>query len=160
MCTPNHVAIRNLRCASQITVQRCFRVTHLANHAAKSLCEWMTSCVWGADLVWLLTTSAYNTARCTCKWNVNNTCMFDWQGTQTQRRLFSTLSKGKSQFPIVSIACVYCVIQNTQVLRSCVHCVIQNAHFELKFKIRTLPSCENSLRRQGQVDAGHPWTLK
>ena len=33
-----------------------------------------------------------------------------------------------------------------QVLRSCVHCVIQNAHFELKFKIRTLPSCENSLR--------------
>ena len=29
MCTPNHVEIRDLRCASQITVQRCFRVTHL-----------------------------------------------------------------------------------------------------------------------------------
>ena len=26
VCTPNHVKIRNLRCASQITVQRCFEL--------------------------------------------------------------------------------------------------------------------------------------
>ena len=41
VCTPNHVEICDLRCASQITVQRCFPVTILANHAAKSLCEWL-----------------------------------------------------------------------------------------------------------------------
>ena len=41
VCTPNHVEMRNLKCAFQITVLRCFRVTHLANHAAKSLYEWL-----------------------------------------------------------------------------------------------------------------------
>ena len=41
-----------------------------------------------------------------------------------------------------------CIIQISQLLLLCVglHCVIQNAHFELKFKIRTLLSCENSQR--------------
>ena len=55
--------------------------------------------------------------------------MFDWQATQTQPCLFSTLSKGV--IDILHVTRVYaCVIQNTQVLRSCVHYVIQNAHFE------------------------------
>ena len=39
VCTPNHIAMRNLKCTSQMMVQRCFPVTHLANHAAKSLHE-------------------------------------------------------------------------------------------------------------------------
>ena len=49
------------------------------------------------------------------------------------------------QNPKFGLSCVHCVIQISQLLLLCVHCVIQNAHFELHFKIRTLPSCENSL---------------
>ena len=49
------------------------------------------------------------------------------------------------QNPKFGLSCVHCVIQISQLLLSRIHCVIQNAHFELKFKIRTLPSCENSL---------------
>ena len=73
VCTPNHVKIRDLRCASQITVQRCFRVMHLKSRIST------------------------------------------WFGVHT--------------------------VQNT-VFRI----VIQDAHLESRFKIRTLPSCENSLR--------------
>ena len=72
-CTPNHVEIRDLRWASQITVQRCFRVTHLKSRSST------------------------------------------WFGVHT--------------------------VQNT-VFRI----VIQDAHLESRFKIRTLPSCENSLK--------------
>ena len=36
VCTPNYIAMRHLKCAFQMTVRRCFLVTHLANHAAKS----------------------------------------------------------------------------------------------------------------------------
>ena len=46
------------------------------------------------------------------------------------------------------LSCVHCIIQISQLLLACVHCVIQNAHFKLKFKIRTLPLCENSHRRR------------
>ena len=54
VCMPNHVAKRNLKCASQITVQRCFPVTILANHATKSVYEWLDLRIvfWGAELVW------------------------------------------------------------------------------------------------------------
>ena len=75
VCMPNHVAKRNLKCASQITVQRCFPVTILANHATKSVYEWLDLRIvfWGAELVWPSNHFHYNTARCTCKGNVNNT---------------------------------------------------------------------------------------
>ena len=49
------------------------------------------------------------------------------------------------KIPKFGHSCIHCVIQNSQLLRSCVHYVIQNAHFDLKFKIRTLRLCENSL---------------
>ena len=39
VCTPNYIAMHHLKCAFQMTVWRCFQVTHLANHAAKSLYE-------------------------------------------------------------------------------------------------------------------------
>ena len=39
VCTPNYIATRHLKCAFQMTVWRCFQVTHLANHAVKSLYE-------------------------------------------------------------------------------------------------------------------------
>ena len=39
VCTPNYIAMRNLKCAIQMTVRRCFPVTHLSNHTAKSLYE-------------------------------------------------------------------------------------------------------------------------
>ena len=39
VCTPYYIAMRRLKCAFQTTVRRCFLVTHLANHAAKSQYE-------------------------------------------------------------------------------------------------------------------------
>ena len=65
--------------------------------------------------------------------------MFDWQGIHRHS------SPAGMQNPKFCLSCVHCVIQISQILLSCVHCVIQNAHFELKFKIRTLPLCENIL---------------
>ena len=57
VCTPNHITMRNLKCAFQMTVERCFPVTHLANHAAKSLYECRPlNRDLGSDL---LTTAAY-----------------------------------------------------------------------------------------------------
>ena len=82
-----------------------------------------------------------HTARCICTeaQEMRAPCMFDWQGTQT----FFSRWNAKPKF---GLSCVHCIIQISQLLLSCVHCVIQNAYFKLKFKIRTLPLCENSLR--------------
>ena len=141
MCTPNHVEIRDLRCASQITVQRCFRVTHLTNHATKSLyeCHDLWIVFWGAELVWPSNLFRLYTTRCICTeaQEMRAPCMFDWQGTQT----FFSRWNANSKFGRL---CVHCIIQNSPLLWSCVHCVIQTAHFELKFKIRTLLLCENN----------------
>ena len=71
-----------------------------------------------------------------------HTCMFDWQATQTQPCLFSTLSKGESHF-----RSLVCIMRNSKYASTSIMCTLRNsnAHFELKFKIRNLPSCENSL---------------
>ena len=39
VCTQNYIAMRNLKCATQMTVRRCFPVMYLSNHAVKSLYE-------------------------------------------------------------------------------------------------------------------------
>ena len=59
VCTQISITNGNLNCAIQIMIQRCFPVTHLSNHAAKSLCEvpWPLHCDLGAELCDLLTTS-------------------------------------------------------------------------------------------------------
>ena len=36
VCMPNYIAMHHLKCAFQMMVRRCFPVTHLANHTAKS----------------------------------------------------------------------------------------------------------------------------
>ena len=61
VCMPNYIAMRHLKCAIKMTVQRCFPVTHLSNHAAKSPYECLDLyiVIWGAELRDLLTTSAY-----------------------------------------------------------------------------------------------------
>ena len=146
---PNHTAMRNLKCAFQMTIQRCFPVTHLANHAAKSMymyeCPDLYIVICGAELSDLLTTSAYIPhAAYDCKeaQEMRAPCMFDWQGTQ---KFFSRWN-AKSQ-----IRSLVGTLRNSNIaILSCVHCVIQNAHFELKFKIRNMPSCENSL--SGEID--------
>ena len=125
-----------------MTVQRCFTDTILANHATKSVCEWLDLRIvfWGAELAWPSNHFRRRTVLHTCRGNVNNTrACFDWQATQTL--LFAL-----SRITFLDLSCVRCVIQNTEVLRSCVRCVFQNAHLQLNFKIRKLPSCENGQR--------------
>ena len=159
MCTPKHVERCVLKCASQMTVQRCFTDTILANHATKSVCEWLDLRIvfWGAELAWPSNHFRRRTVLHTCRGNVNNTrACFDWQATQTL--LFAL-----SRITFLDLSCVRCVIQNTEVLRSCVRCVFQNAHLQLNFKIRKLPSCENGLSLYYIHVFGlfwHPWSVR
>ena len=96
--------------------------------------------IWGAELSDLLTTSAYIPRA---------GCVQKHRKCELRACLIGRVPRHSSpagmQNPKFGLSCVHCVIQISQLLLSCVHCVIQNAHFELKFKIRTLPSCENSL---------------
>ena len=60
VCTQISITKANLYCAIQVMVQRCFPLTHLSNHAAKSRyeCIDLKIVIWGAELCNLLTTSA------------------------------------------------------------------------------------------------------
>ena len=136
-----------------MTIQRCFPVTYLANHAAKSMymyeCPDLDIVICGAELSDLITTSAYIPH-----------AAYDCTERQKRRKcelhacLIGRVPRNSSpagmQNPKFGLSWVHCVIQISQLLLSCVHCVIQNAHFELKFKIRNLPLCENSL--SGEID--------
>ena len=131
---PNHVAKRNLKCASQITVQRCFPVTILANHAAKSVYEWLDLRIvfWGAELVWpsnhfRLWYNALHMQR-KCK---QHTCVFDWQGTQTQPCLFSSLSKGESHF-----RSLVCIMRNSKYASTSIMCTLRNSKCAFQIKIQ------------------------
>ena len=104
-----------------------------------------------------------------------HTCMFDWQATQTQPCLFSTLSKGESHFR--SLVCIMrnskyastsimCTLRNSKCafrikiqnthfavvwkqsksFLSCVHSVIQISQSKFVTAILNLLSCENALR--------------
>ena len=143
VCTPNHIAMHNLKCAFQMTVQRCFPVTisqiTQPNHCMNALTSKSWFGGWSYIVSDLLTTSAYR---------VLHTCMYRSTGNASPMhgRVPRHSSPAGMQNPKFGLSCVHCVIQTSQSLLSCVHCVIENAHFELKFKIRTLPSCENSLR--------------
>ena len=145
MCTPNHVEIRDLRCASQITVQRCFRVMHLANHAAKSLCEWLNLYIvfWGAELVWpfnhfrtiyraLHMYKSTGNASSMHVWLAGYPDIFcRWNAKSKIRSLMCTLRNSK--FAITSIVCT---LHNSR-------CAPR-----ITIQIRTLPSCENSLSKK------------
>ena len=65
--------------------------------------------------------------------------MFDWQGTQT----FFSRWNAKSQ-----IRSLVCTLRNSNIAITSLVCTLRHSKctFQLKFKIRTLPSCENSLR--------------
>ena len=127
---PNHVAKRNLKCASQITVQRCFPVTILANHATKSVYERLDLRIvfWGAELVWPSNHFhlQYRALHMQRK-RKQHTCMFDWQATQTQPCLFSTLSKGESHF-----RSLVCIMRNSK--KCAFRIKIQNTHFAVVWK--------------------------
>ena len=53
VCTQNYIAMRNLKCAIQMMVRRCFPVTHLSNYAAKSPyeCLDLKIVIWGRSYV-------------------------------------------------------------------------------------------------------------
>ena len=84
MCMQNYIAMRNLNCAIQMMVRRCFPVTYLSNHAAKS--PWPLNCDLGGGATWPNHFRLYTcTMHCICTeaQEMRAPCMFDWQGTQT-----------------------------------------------------------------------------
>ena len=78
--------------------------------------------IWGAELSDLLTTSAYNTMRCTCYRNTGNVNGTDWQGTQTQPRLISPLSNAKLQ-----IRSLVCTLRNSNIAITSLVCTLHNS---------------------------------
>ena len=142
VCTPNHV---------EITVPEVFLSLLYASRKSRSesLCEmtWPLNLFFffggggeGAELVWPSNHFRLYTARCICtkaKECELHACLIGRVPRHSSPAGMQNQKFGRS--------CVHCVIQNSQLLRSCVHCVTQDAHLESRFKIRTLPSCENSL---------------
>ena len=88
-------------CVRKMTVQRCFPVTYLSNHAAK-IAIWMLwplNCDLGGGATWPSNHFRIYTARCTCTeaMETRAPCMFDWQGTQTRATLLLPLWNAKPQ---------------------------------------------------------------
>ena len=59
-----------------------------------------------------------------------HTCMFDWQATQTQPCLFSTLSKGESHF-----RSLVCIMRNSKYASTSIMCTLRNS--KCAFRIKT-----------------------
>ena len=120
--------MRNLICAFQMTVQRCFqlRISQITqqNHCMNALTS--KSWIWGAELSDILTTFTYIPSAAYVE--KHRKC-------ELHARLIGRVPRHSSpagmQNPKFGLSCVHCVIQISQLLLSCVHCVIQNAHFEL-----------------------------
>ena len=121
VCTPNYIAMRHLKCAFQVTVWRCFPVTHLSimqrNHRMNAL----TSKLWfggRAELHDLLTTSAYNTAHCTCYRSFlqarlasePRACLIG----RVPRHSHASSPRSRMQNHKFGLSCVHCVIQISQ----------------------------------------------
>ena len=98
------------------------------NHCMNAL----TSKSWlGGRANWPSTTSAYNTARCTCyrsTGNVNSTAI-----GRVPRPSHASSPRSRTQNRKFGLSCVHCIIQISQLLRTLV-CTLRNsnAHFELK----------------------------
>ena len=162
VCTQNYIAMRNLNCAIQMTIRRCFPVTYLSNHAGKSPYKmpWPLNCDLGGGATWPSNHFRLYTARiCTEAQETRAPCMFDWQDTQTRATHLLLLWNAKSQIgylvcPLgnsnIAVASLVCTLRNSniavaslvctlhnsklQLLLSCVHCVIQIVHFSLVWK--------------------------
>ena len=127
----------NLNCATERTLRKCFPVRHLSNHAAKSPYEclnWPLNCdFWGAELLDLLTTSAYIPHAAYVQKHRKRelrACLIGRVPRHDPRIFFrSGMLNCK-----LGLSCVHCVIQISQLILLCVHCVIQIAHFALVWK--------------------------
>ena len=116
VCTPNYIAMTRF----QMTVRRCFPFTHLSNHAAKSPyeCPDLLNCDLGAELRDLLTTSAYNTARCTCYRSFlqarlasePRACLIG----RVPKHSYASSPRSRMQNSKFGLSCVHCIIQNAQ----------------------------------------------
>ena len=60
-----------------------------------------------------------------------HTCMFDWQATQTQPCLFSTLSKGESHF-----RSLVCIMRNSKYASTSIMCTLRNSKCAFRIKIQ------------------------
>ena len=60
-----------------------------------------------------------------------HTCMFDWQATQTQPCLFSTLSKGESHF-----RSLVCIMRNSKYASTSIMCTLRNSKCAFWIKIQ------------------------
>ena len=127
VCTPNYIAMHHLKCALEMTVRRCFLVTHLANHTAESPyeCPDLQIMICGVELSDLLTTSAY----IPCAAHVQKhrkcelrACLIGRVPRHSSPALSRMLNP---KFGLSCQSCVHCVIQISQLLLSCVHCIIQ-----------------------------------
>ena len=124
VCTPNYIAMHHLKCALEMTVRRCFLVTHLANHTAKSPyeCPDLQIVICGVELSDLLTTSAY----IPCAAHVQKHRKCELRACLIGRvPRHSSPALSRMLNPKFGLSCVHCVIQISQLLLSCVHCVIQ-----------------------------------
>ena len=111
VCTPNYSAMRHLECVFQMTVQRCFPVTHLAIHCSK-ITVWMPW-LFNCDLEACdLTTSAYisyaphNYVQKHRKCELH-ACLIG----RVPRHSFPALGMLNPKF---GLSCVHCVIQILQ----------------------------------------------
>ena len=100
------------------------------------ICVWMTwpqnRVLGGGASVTFLTISTYNTARCTLqRKRKQHTCMFDWQATQSQPCLFSTLSKGESHF-----RSLVCIMRNSKYASTSIMCTLRNSKCAFRIKIQ------------------------
>ena len=140
LCTPNHIAMRNLKCAFQMTVQRCFPVTHLAKSHSE-ITVWMPWPLngvifffWfffgggGGGAKWPSNHFRLYTARCICTeaQEMRAPCMFDWQGTQTFSRW-----NAKSQ-----IRSLVCTLRNSNIAITSLVCTLRNSKCAFRITIQ------------------------
>ena len=134
---PNYIAMRHLKCAFQMTVQRCFQVTHLANHTAKSLyeCPDRSIVIWGAEL----SDQASNHFRL-----YTARCIHVYRSTGNASSVHVWLAGYPDILPLDckipnSVSCVHCIliqIYILQLLLSCVHCTLRNSKCAIQMIIQ------------------------
>ena len=72
-----------------------------------------------------------NTARCTCYRSTGNVNSTDWQGIQTQPRLFSPLSNAKPQ-----IRSLVCTLRNSNITITSLVCTLRNSNCAIQMIIQ------------------------
>ena len=136
VCTQNYIAMCNLNCAFQMMVRRCFPVTHLSNHAAKSLYEWPwpLNCDLGGGATCSSTHFRLYTERCICteaQERELRACLID-RVPQTRATHLLPLWNAKPQ-----IRSLVCTLRNSNITVISLVCTLHNS------KLRNLHNYSN-----------------